>query len=145
MTFSGCSLDFLRRLVGNGPQHCMQDYMYEEVLRTSVGDVLGTSVRGVPCRYIQGHMGTSSGRRQETSTGRWQGMSLSVPYRTKYGRPLDVTFSRPQDISRGRPRDVGRRRLLALHIGPNEDVHSTYFGDVLRMSSRFNFVEWEVH
>ena len=101
-------LDFRRRLVGNDPQHCMQDHIYGEVCRgrplalhiepyrdvlrtlvgdihetlalhtgpygdvpwtlhfhvlgTSVGSFLGTSAGDVPWRYIEDHMGTSSGR-----------------------------------------------------------------------------------
>ena len=40
--------------------------------------------------------------------------------------------------------DVSREHRLALHRGPNRDIHRMSFGEVLRMLFGCNFAEWVV-
>ena len=78
--------------------------LYGGILITSAGDVFKTSVGDIPWCYM----------------------------RTVWGHPGDGTLERRQDVIFQRPKDVGRGLSLALHRGPNGDVHRMFFGDVLR-------------
>ena len=117
---------------------------YENHIRTSLSDVLRTSVGHAPWSYRFDHMGRSSLHLQETSSRRQQGTSLGVTYRTLWGRPQDATLGGPQGVILQRLKDVRRGFPLVLHRGPYGKVDRTSFGDVLRTSSGCNFAELEV-
>ena len=50
--------------------------LYQDVVRTLVEGVLRMSDRDVPQRYVEGHMGTSTGRLSVTSSGRPRHVNL---------------------------------------------------------------------